>query len=310
MTAKQFCENYNISFSKLKELIRNELLYPGLKENQRIPDYIMPTVVSLLKKKAKKKLVTTKSELNKKENTSNEIIVTKLKHINFLEGYVEFKKPKTNKIKVDASNRIFQSIFVQLKFLHNLDIALVSTGKVYLLKSNKLVEKIIEILIVENKFRFRNVDFPIDESFLPSWELKSFSSVFDSYKERCIETLFNISFENQIGYIPEVIIGNDEETLKTEPSLLILVRNKKKYFFIWESLLDRKATYIFSCGRKENIFQLKATLIDFIGALKLKNKRETLIKNDKLKQQLRFKDRILHNGDHEDWKITLMNILR
>lgn len=309
MTARQFCDTYKISFDKLNDLIRNKLFYTGLKLNQRIPDYLLPTIIFLLKNKTENKVV--KQNLINQNNTVDDNIVnTKLRYINFLDGYIEFVQPKTNRIKIEGSKKALQTIFLQLKFLHNLNITLLHFNKLYLLDSQDFIIKVIEILEVENKFRFRNINYPLGDSSLPSWKITGFSSIFDSYKEDCVKVLFNISFESQIGYIPEVIIDTKDNILKTEPSLLVLIKNKKKYFFIWESLLDRKATYIFLCGQKENIPQLKATLIDFIGSIKLKNKRETLIKSVKLQLDLSFKGRIHHDGDYENWKIALMRSIR
>lgn len=123
-----------------------------------------------------------------------------------------------------------------------------------------------------------------------------------------MKELYNISGNNNIGYIPKIILNGENEIIKTEPSLLITVLKKEKAFIIWESLLDIKATYIFTC-KKDELSDRKQSIIDFIGSPISKNKRTSLIKSKQLQSKLNFQKRIFHKDDFDSWRNSLLRSL-
>ena len=87
-------------------------------------------------------------------------------------------------------------------------------------------------------------------------------------------------------------------------SFLFPIKTKKGYFLIWESIENRKASYVFSIKAysEDNI----QNIFNFIAG-EIPNKRSTLINSKELQNKLGMKKRIFHT-DMNKWELSIRQL--
>ena len=102
--------------------------------------------------------------------------------------------------------------------------------------------------------------------------------------------------------IPEIIISSNQKP-EIHDSFIFQVESGNKIYLIWESTIEKKATYIF-LRQKSNIH----LLFNYMTG-ENSNKRLTLIQNEEIKAHLSFVDRVVHNY-YADWKKRIEYVLK
>ena len=123
----------------------------------------------------------------------------------------------------------------------------------------------------------------------------------DIFKPRCFDFLSKRSVNN----FPIIPVGEVVRTIKghsqIHDSFLFPLIGKNEIFWIWESVEEFKATYIFKTQFNYTI-QLQK-IFDYLTG-EIVNKRQKLINSPKLQMHLNYIDRKIHDS-FDSWKIQI-----
>lgn len=120
----------------------------------------------------------------------------------------------------------------------------------------------------------------------------------DVFKSRCFDFLSQRSIDN----FPIVPVGEVVRTSKGQiiihDSFLFPIKGKNEIFWIWESVKESKATYIFKTLVNYTVELQK--LFDYLTG-EIINKRQNLISSPNLQMNLNYIDRKIHEN-FDSWK--------
>jgi hypothetical protein len=125
------------------------------------------------------------------------------------------------------------------------------------------------------------------------------------FRPQCFNFLCELSKENlPIIPVPELII-NKSGGQQVHDSFLFPILTGNKLYWLWESMEESKATYIFKTQTYNPSPELQV-IFDYLTGNTV-NKRETLIYSNVLKNKLNFVNRIIHT-DLSYWRNTVKYI--
>lgn len=170
---------------------------------------------------------------------------------------------------------------------------------------NKIV-RIVNIDVLFYYIRFLSFSDSFNRNLLNTQVLirgfKNYSKKFyqtylpDIFLPRCFNYLCQFCLEHlPIVPIPEMVKHNTGKQ-EVHDSFLFPVKEKKGIYWIWESIEESKASYVFKTTSEKDLQQL----FDYLTG-NATNKRENLIHNTKLSKALHLQDRFLHT-DESHWK--------
>lgn len=105
--------------------------------------------------------------------------------------------------------------------------------------------------------------------------------------------------------VGEAVISSNGSSI-IHNSFLFPIKSKSGYLLIWESIEERKASYVFSINSysNENI----QNIFNFIAG-DTQNKRSSLLSSQELQNKLNMKERILHT-DLNSWEMEIRQLLK
>ncbi|WP_018611854.1 hypothetical protein [Segetibacter koreensis] len=80
--------------------------------------------------------------------------------------------------------------------------------------------------------------------------------------------------------VPEVILNEKGNIVQMESSFLFAINKGDFINIIWESVVEKKATYIFTCAKRDYDTQLQK-IFDYITSPKIRNKRQLIMSSTK-----------------------------
>ncbi len=201
--------------------------------------------------------------------------------------YLKTSKKSFNYLKPLFKNKNLPPLLVKFK-----------NNKPTRIENLEEINNVIEVLIIEDYFRFTYLGshtylrlnmskFHLAKSII--------CKIYGLYnKSVFFDKLISILGEDQkVIPVSELILNSEFDILKLEESFIFPVKRGASINMIWESIIEKKATYIFSCAISDYDVQLQK-IFDFISSPVQKNKRETLILSPLLKRDLGFVKKVYH----------------
>jgi len=270
------------------------------------------------KKKSTKKVETkqTQYSFSKAFVYSDSSVTTALdidwKNVHFQDGYIIIK----------AGNKWFDpfSVYESKKALNHIKAIYKfrNAPKLLIETSGRRITKIENIEVLHYYIKFLSFADTFDSSVLRNknysiLKFKTYSKSFykkylpDLFLPACFDLLCKFSIEDlPIIPVPETVV-NSSGNKQIHDSFLFPINNTDGILWIWESIEESKASYIFKSTKEEYETHLQL-IFDYLTGDTV-NKRFTLIHDKELANVLCFKKRVLHTYQYA-WESATRSIIR
>lgn len=203
---------------------------------------------------------------------------------------------------VKEASKSLNAIKSHYKFRNAPKLSLLICGyRILRILNDEILFYYIQFLTNASSILFNNIvkSIPVFgkwKTYTKSYYIKHLPELF---KTDCFSFLCEFADNNlPIIPVPEIVINRSGFT-QIDDSFLFPFVNSNSIYWLWESIEQSKASYLFQTPVLDFESHLQS-IYDYLTGTTL-NKRETLIVSPKLQQQLCLKTRIMHT-DFANWK--------